>query len=130
MVYARAPFHSNLWLLDLNQSDHRSKPLARQLTSGTSYIERPRISPDGTRVVFTVGHEPRTELYTMPLAGGVWTQLTKLDSTNVGAAWSPDGRQIAFASTSGQKPQVWTVDARGGIPRRRSTGIVSDSFDV
>ena len=130
VVYARAPFHSNLWLLDLDQSDQRGKPLARPLTSGTSYIERPRISPDGTRVAFTVGHEPQTELYTMPLAGGEWTQLTKLDSTNVGAAWSPDSRQIAFASTSGRKPQVWTVDARGGIPRRRSTAIVSDSFDV
>ena len=129
VVYARAPFHSNLWLLDVDQSDPH-KPLARQLTNGTSYIERPRISPDGTRVVFTVGHEPQTELYTMPLAGGMWTQLTMLESTNVGGVWSPDGRQIAFASTSGQKPQVWTVDANGGIPRRRSMGIVSDSFDV
>jgi Tol biopolymer transport system component/DNA-binding winged helix-turn-helix (wHTH) protein len=130
VVYARAPFHSNLWLVELDQRDEHRRPVARQVTSGTSYIERPRISPDGTRVVFTVGHEPRTELYTMPVAGGVWTQLTKLESTNVGAAWSPDGRQIAFASTSGQKPQVWTVDAQGGIPRRRSTAIVSDSFDV
>ena len=130
VVYARAPFHSNLWLLDVDQSDPHSKPLARPLTNGTSYIERPRISPDGTQVVFTVGHEPRTELYAMPLAGGQWTQLTNLESTNVGAAWSPDGRQIAFASTQGQKPQVWTVGAGGGIPRRRSTGIVSDSFDV
>jgi Tol biopolymer transport system component/DNA-binding winged helix-turn-helix (wHTH) protein len=130
VVYARAPFHSNLWLLDFDQSDARGQPLARQLTNGTSYIERPRISPDGSRVVFTAGHEPRAELYTMPLAGGEWTQLTRLESTNVGAAWSPDGRHIAFASTSGQKPQVWTVDAGGGVPHRRSTSIVSDSLDV
>lgn len=130
VVYARAPFHSNLWLVDLDQSPHDREPPARPLTAGTSYIERPRVSPDGTRVVFTAGHEPRTQLHWIPLSGGESTQLTDLDSTNVGAAWSPDGKQIAFVSTEGGKPQVWTVDAAGGVPRRRSTGLVSDSFEL
>jgi DNA-binding winged helix-turn-helix (wHTH) protein/Tol biopolymer transport system component len=130
LLYARTPFHSNLWLLDLEHPIGAGELPAQPLTRGTSYIERPRISPDGTQVAFNVGHEPNTQLYTMPLAGGRWTQLTDLEATNVGAAWSPDGTQIAFVSTQGQKPQVWTVDARGGLPRRRSTAIVSDSFDV
>ena len=129
-LYARAPFHSNLWLLDLEHTDDTGEPLARPLTNGTSYIERPRISPDGKHIVFNVGHEPRTRIYTMPLRGGEWTQIVDLESTNVGAVWSPDGTQVAFASTEGQKPQIWTVDAGGGIPRRRSTSVVSDSFDV
>jgi Tol biopolymer transport system component/DNA-binding winged helix-turn-helix (wHTH) protein len=130
VLYARAPFHSNLWLLDLDQANGVGEPAAQALTHGTSYIERPRVSPDGTLVAFNVGHEPRTQIYAMPLAGGRWTQLTDLESTNVGAAWSPDGTEIAFVSTQGGTPQVWTVDARGGVARRRSTGIVSDSLDL
>lgn len=130
VLYTRAPFHSNLWLLDLDRPDEKGELRARPLTSGTSYLERPRISPDGTQVVFNVGHEPWTELYTMPLAGGAWTKLTDLESATVGGAWSPDGTEIAFASTEGQQPQIWTIDASGGIARRRSTGIVSDSFDL
>ncbi|HET9704893.1 MAG TPA: winged helix-turn-helix domain-containing protein [Vicinamibacterales bacterium] len=130
VLYARTPFHSNLWLLDLDHPDGAGEPRAQAMTTGTAYIERPRISPDGTTVAFNVGHEPSTQLYTMPLSGGRWTQLTDFESTNVGAAWSPDGTQIAFVSTQGQIPQVWTMDARGGAPRRRSTGVVSDSFDL
>jgi Tol biopolymer transport system component len=130
VLYARAPFHSNLWGIDLDRRTGAGGPLTRPLTEGTAYIERPRISPDGTRVIFNVGHEPQTQLYTMPVSGGPWTQLVDLKSTNVGAAWSPDGKQIAFASLEGQKPQVWTVEAAGGIPRRRSTRAISDSFDL
>jgi DNA-binding winged helix-turn-helix (wHTH) protein/Tol biopolymer transport system component len=129
-LYARAPFHSNLWILDLEHHSETGQPFARPLTNGTSYIERPRISPDGTRVVFNVGHEPRTRIYTMPLAGGEWTTLIDLESANIGAVWSPDGAEVAFASTAGQQPQVWTVAATGGIPRRRSRSVVSDSFDL
>lgn len=130
VVYARAPFHSNLWTMQLDTENPKGEPVARPLTTGTSYIERPRISPDGKQIVFTAGHEPQTQLYTMPIGGGPWTQLTNFNSTNVGGAWSPDGAQIAFVSTEGQKPQVWTIDARGGVPRRRSTTAVSDSFDL
>jgi Tol biopolymer transport system component/DNA-binding winged helix-turn-helix (wHTH) protein len=130
VLYERSPFHSNLWLLDLEHTNGAGEPPAQALTTGTSYIERPSISPDGTRIAFNVGHEPTTQLYTMPLTGGQWTQLTELESTNVGAVWSPEGTQIAFVSTYGHSPQVWTVDVRGGAPRRLSTGLVSDSFDL
>ena len=110
--------------------DATGEPLARPLTAGTSYIERPRISPDGRQVVLNVGHEPRTRLYTMPLSGGDWTPLVELESTNIGGVWSPDGRQVAFASTEARRPHVWTVDLLSGIPRRRSTSAVNDSFDL
>ena len=70
LVYARAPYHSNLWVLDVTSGRTTA------LTQGTSLIERPRISPDGTSVVFNVGHDPRTNLYTMPTSGGTPKQLT------------------------------------------------------
>ena len=101
-----------------------------QLTTGTSLIERPRVSPDGLSMVFNVGREPRTDLFTMPLAGGTPTRLTFLEALNVAGGWSADGRQIAFASTQDGRPRVWVVDAAGGVPRAVSSGALSDSLDV
>jgi Tol biopolymer transport system component/DNA-binding winged helix-turn-helix (wHTH) protein len=128
LVYARAPYHSNLWMLEVG--DGKSHTTAtKALTQGTSHIERPRVSPDGTSIVFNIGHEGLANLYTMPITGGSSKQLT-FDTFSVGGAWSADGQWIAFASTRGGKPGVWTVNAGGGIPRALSSSDLSDSFDV
>jgi Tol biopolymer transport system component len=127
LVYARAPYHSNLWMLEVGR-DQRTA--AKPLTRGTSLIERPRVSPDGTSIVFNMGHEPATNLYTMPITGGPSKQLTFLESFSVAGVWSADGKSIAFASTQGGRPRVWTVNASGGIPRALSSSDLSDSYEV
>src|ERR1700747_108358 len=33
-----------------------------------------------------------------------------------GAAWSPDGQQIAFTSDLAGRPNLWKVNAKGGWP--------------
>jgi Tol biopolymer transport system component/DNA-binding winged helix-turn-helix (wHTH) protein len=128
LVYARAPYHSNLWMLEVGDGNSHT-PATRALTQGTSLIERPRVSPDGTSIVFNMGHEGLANLYTMPITGGSSKQLT-FDSFSVGGAWSSDGKWIAFASTRSGKPGVWTVNAGGGIPSALSSSDLSDSFDV
>jgi Tol biopolymer transport system component len=130
LVYARAPYHSNLWMLDAPGNGRHTRTEWKQLTNGTSLIERPRLSPDGKTIVFSMGHEPTANLHTMPIAGGSPKQLTFLDSFNVGGVWSADGRQIAFASTEGGKPRVWTIDAAGGTPRPLSSGDMSSTLDL
>lgn len=130
LVYARAPYHSNLWTLEVGPHGTNHGTDARALTQGTSLIERPRVSPDGTSIVFNMGHEPVTHLYTMPITGGSPKQITFLDSLNVGGVWSADGQRIAFASTEGGKPRIWIVEAGGGTPRALSSGDLSDSLDL
>jgi Tol biopolymer transport system component/DNA-binding winged helix-turn-helix (wHTH) protein len=124
LVYARAPYYSNLRMLDVTTGG------TTELTDGTSLIERPRISPDGASLVFNVGHDPRTNLYMMPIAGGTPKQLTFFSALTVGGVWSGDGQHIAFASTQGGRPRVWTILAAGGSMRPVSTGELSDTFDV
>jgi len=128
LVYARAPYHSNLWMLEVGDGKNQTTATTA-LTQGTSLIERPRVSPDGTSIVFNIGHEGLANLYTMPITGGPSKQLT-FDSFSVGGAWSADGTRIAFASTRSGKPGVWTVNAGGGIPTALSSSDLSDSFDV
>jgi Tol biopolymer transport system component/DNA-binding winged helix-turn-helix (wHTH) protein len=124
LVYARAPYHSNLRMLD----SATGRTVA--LTQGTSLIERPRISPDGRSVVFNVGHEPQANLYTMPLDGDTPKQLTFLGALSVGGAWSSDGSRIAFGSTQGGQPRIWTIPSGGGTPRLLPAVDVSDNLDV
>ena len=128
LAYARAPFHSNLWRLDLTGTAGGVE--TTELTTGTSLIERPRISPDATRVLFNVGHQPHSNLFTMPITGGAMTQVTFLDSFNVGGVWSRDGAQVAFASTEGGSPRVWIVAADGGTPRPLTAGALGESLDL
>lgn len=129
LVYTRAPYHSNLWLLDVGGANGQGSA-PKELTRGTSLIERPRISPDGHSVVFNVGHEGRANLHVMPITGGASSQLTSFDSHNVGGVWSPDGKRIAFASTEGGRTRVWTVDAAGGVPRPLASTDMSDIYEL
>jgi Tol biopolymer transport system component/DNA-binding winged helix-turn-helix (wHTH) protein len=130
LVYARAPYYSNLWMLEAYGQDKFQRTETKELTHGTSLIERPSVSPDGTSIVFNIGHEGLANLYTMPITGGSPKQLTFLDAFSLGAVWSADGKWIAFASTQGGKPGVWIVPAGGGVPRALSSIDLSDSFDL
>jgi Tol biopolymer transport system component len=88
------------------------------------------VSPDGTSLVFNAGHEPLSNLYTMPLTGGTPKQLTFLTALTVGGVWSADGKRIAFGSTQDGQPRIWTVAAGGGAPRPLSSGDLSDNLDA
>lgn len=130
LVYARAPYYSNLWLVHPNNG-HDTRPRIQELTTGTSLIERPSVSPDGTAIVFNRGHGPVTNLFTMAITGSVPKQLTFRDSLNLEAVWSADGKVIAFASTEGGQSRVWAVNASGGEPvALSSTDMSGDTFDL
>jgi serine/threonine protein kinase/Tol biopolymer transport system component len=59
-----------------------------------------RISPDERQLVLDRG-DPQTELndvWTVQLSSGIFTRVTFGPSNNIGAEWSPDGRELAFSS--------------------------------
>jgi len=85
----------------------------------------PALSPDGARIAFSWMPPTSTtrHIYIQPVAEGEPKQLTTSRFHDAQAAWSPDGRQIAFTRQSnGDKadvPQdVFLISSEGGAERK------------
>ena len=97
--------------------------LSAMTTVAASALEGPlwtrycAISPDGATIAFTY----KGDLYTVPSAGGVARQLTTNAAYDTRPVWSPDGRQIAFASARKGSLDVYVVGKDGGVPTRLTT---------
>jgi dipeptidyl aminopeptidase/acylaminoacyl peptidase len=79
---------------------------ARRLNPNTdNEEERPRFSPDGTKLIFTSKATDPTQVWMCGFdsnAGalvGVSRQLTNISTGADGAIWSPDGKNILFVSS-------------------------------
>ena len=76
-----------------------------------------RISPDGKEIVFCY----KGDIYKVSAKGGEAVQLTTQDSYESSPVWSPDGKQIAFASDRFGNTDVFVMPANGGSARRLTT---------
>ncbi|THD69326.1 peptidase S41 [Robertkochia marina] len=72
------------------------------------------ISPDGKTIAFTY----KGDLYTIPVTGGEAKQITFHEAHDFMAVWSPDSKQIAFASDRYGNFDVFVMPAMGGEARR------------
>ncbi len=71
--------------------------LARRLTSHPGEERFPAISPDGRTLAFTAAYEGPTEVYTMPIDGGLPTRRTWEDESSVVVGFAPSG-EVLYAT--------------------------------
>lgn len=81
-----------------------------------------RISPDGKEILFCY----KGDIYKVSAKGGEAVQLTTQDSYESSPVWSPDGKQIAFASDRFGNTDVFVMPANGGSARRLTTNSASE----
>ncbi len=89
---------SHLWVVNVDTTDHRP------LTMGDGNESLPRWSPDGKRLAFMGGMPGeagstggKDQLFCRWLDTGQTAQLTRGTQAPGSPAWSPNGKQIAFA---------------------------------
>ena len=102
--------------------------LALSFVAASSYAATPlwlrdvQISPDGTEIAFCY----KGDIYKVPANGGTATQLTTQTSYECSPVWSPDSKQIAFASDHNGNFDLFVMPAGGGAARRLTTHSASE----
>jgi TolB protein len=70
-------------------------------------------SPDGRTLAYCAERKGQYDIYTIPAAGGVESQLTNIPGLDDGPEYSPDGKHIWFNSTRTGLMQIWRMNTDG-----------------
>ncbi len=87
-------------------------------------ISDPQVSPDGKLVAFTVqtvdfaANSKPTQIWTVPVAGGLPVQVTRDGPSNRRPRWSPDSKRLFYISNRNNNAQVWSMNPDGSDGRQ------------
>ncbi|MDO8799499.1 amidohydrolase family protein [Phenylobacterium sp.] len=104
---------NDLWIMPLG-----GKPVA--LIKDGFWKCDPAWSPDGTLLAYSTDKAGSLDIWVRDLAAGTDRQVTRHAGAAVSAAWSKDGKQIAFLDQTGS---LHTVDVATGAIKQRFGAI-------
>lgn len=93
----------------------------KQLTNDQALALTPRWSPDGQKLLYTSYFRTGfPDIFQLDLATMQRTTFVSFRGTNMGARFSPDGRNVAMVLTGEGNPEVYVSDARGRQVTRKT----------
>lgn len=104
---------ADLWLASL------STGIARRITSHPGVETYARFSPDGRMLAFSAQYDGGTDVYVMPVDGGIPKRLTWDPTGARVTGWTPDGFHVLFLSRKSNpenRSRLWQVPVQGGLP--------------
>ena len=113
----------------------QKQPFDVQALLSLARIGDPQVSPDGQTVAFTAQtidiakNSKPTQIYVMPLRGGLVKQITREGTSNTNPRWSPDSKIIYFVSNRGGNSQIWTMEP-GGANAKQLTSLATEADGV
>ena len=122
----------HIWVINAPRNgDEKVTP--RQLTSGRYDEGGVTWSRDSSQIYFTSDQRdesfdiPRTDIYSIAVAGGAPSKLTSFDMGAANFSLSPNGKQLAFIGATDQstrsysQPDLWVMDVAAGAPPKNLT---------
>ena len=107
-----SPSRPPAWLATLALTALALLPPTPAHAQGTRFLRHPDVGP--THIVFTHAND----LWKVARDGGDAIRLTSSDGAETDAAFSPDGRWIAFTGQYDGNTDVYLIPATGGQPER------------
>lgn len=105
-------YAEDLWVANKDGSN----PIRLTIDEGVE--SNPVFSPDGKTIAFNAQYDGNTDIYTIPVYGGVPKRLTWHPGRDLVNDFSPDGTKIIFASKrntfSNRYFQLYTISINGG----------------
>ncbi len=127
---------SHIWTFNVSDAFH-GPVIGKQRTKKKDFsVDSFSWSPDGSRIAFSATLNPdliqgsTSDVYILNLGDDSVHKIVSQPGPDGGPRWSPDGKQIVFASAMGRQPsfaingKLAIVDANGGTPRS-----ITDNFD-
>lgn len=95
---------------------------ATRLSSPAGLESFPKFSPDGKHIAFSANYHGNTDVYVIPVTGGIPKRLTQHSYGDRVIDWHPDGGKVLFASNreSGRQrySQFYTINKEGGMAEK------------
>ena len=104
--------------LDIWETTTGSEQKPQKFIASTFTEAYPVFAPDDSSVVFTSRRSGKNELWIVDRAGKNLRQLTKTDVNVRKAAFSPDGKHLAFEAIGNTAGEIFTVEIETGTTRR------------
>ena len=130
-----------LWRVAMPVSDPAGRTPALEepklLTPGDAFsVGGFAVSPDGKTIAFDAQRDPdlisgfSSQVYTVPVDGGAVKAVTGGVGPNGGPIWSPDGSQIAYHTSNGDKNSFYALSRIAVIGRDgQNPRVIDPTFD-
>ena len=114
------------------QNSEQTHPFSVHDMLAMDRISDPKVSPDGTRIVFVLrktdleANKGRTDLWLIGSDAAGLLQLTTDPQADSNPCWAPDGKSIYFISSRSGSSQLWQIPIDGGEARQ----ITDEPLDI
>ncbi len=109
-------YAGDLWIAEHDGTD------VLRLTTHQGLETNPRFSPNGRTLAFSGQYDGNTDVYVVPVEGGVPTRLTWHPGSDIVQGFTVDGAAVLFTSArsayTGRHRQLHTVSLDGGHPEQ------------